>query len=151
MIKYQQEFFSNIPAEEFSGLIQEHWQEVATNKDKIPLDPDYDRYISLEEADALKVFTVRDGGTLVGYFAVFVFPHIHYQQTVYAQNDVIYLTPDYRKGMVASRLIRFAEDCLKEDGVDVLMINTKVSHDFSPLLERLKYKLTDKVYGKMLT
>lgn len=150
MITYQQEFFSNIPRSEYQELIKTHWKEVALNKDKVPLDPDYDRYLSLEEANAFKVFTVRDDGKLVGYFAVFVFPHMHYKTTVFAQNDVIYIDPSYRQGFRAIRLIKFAEECLIEDGVDVLQINTKVSKDFGPLLERLGFNLTDKVYGKYL-
>lgn len=150
MIKYQQEFLSNIPKKEYLHLIEAHWSEIALNKSTVPLDPDFDKYYQLEDSGVLKVFTVRDEGILVGYFSVFVFPHIHYKSTVFAQNDVIYISPDYRKGFTAIKLIKFAENCLREDGVDVLQINTKAHKDFSLILERLNFSLNDKVYGKYL-
>ena len=156
-LTYQQEFLSTITPKERTNLINAHYQEIALNKGKIELDPDWDRYHSLEQAGLFRLFTARTVlakgepyDTLVGYFGVFVMPHMHYKGHEFATNDVIYITPKYRKGFAGIRLIRFAERCLKEDGVSVLQINTKAHQSFAPVLERMGYQLNDLVYGKLL-
>ena len=150
MITYQQEFLSSSEGKDREKLLNAHWEEVALNKDKIKLNPDYDRYYELEELGILKIFTVRDSGSLVGYFACFVMPHLHYKDHYFATNDVIYISPEHRRGFTALKLIKFAEKCLKEDGVSVIQINTKAHKSFSPLLERMGYKQNDILYGKCL-
>ena len=75
-IKYQQEFLHSV-VEDIKPLLEEHWEEVALNKDKIKINPDWEAYFSLESQGKLDIFTARDEGVLVGYFVVFVYPHIH--------------------------------------------------------------------------
>lgn len=149
MVSFKQELL-NDTRDAATSLLWAHWREVALNKDIIPLDPDWDAYERLEDDGKLRIFTARDGIKLVGYFVVIVSSHLHYKSTLFAENDLIYLDPDYRKGHVAARLIRFAEKCLREDGVTVLMINTKDHRPFDPLLVRSGYGLVERVYGKRL-
>lgn len=149
-ITYQEEFMSRLNREEFSGLVKEHWEESALHKDKIFLDPNLELYLELESKGQSKLFTVRDEGKLVGYFLVLVFKHLHYQGNTYAQNDVVFVTKEYRKGFTGIKLIKFAEECLKEDGVDVFNINVKKHKDFGPVLERLGFKPVETVYGKYI-
>jgi GNAT superfamily N-acetyltransferase len=149
MIKYQQEFLYSVE-DDAKPLLESHWQEIAVNKDKIKLNPDWDTYRSLEEQGKLKIFTAREDGSLVGYFVVVVTANIHYKDHLFASNDIIYLAPDYRKGFTGIRLIKFAEKCLKEDGVSVLTINTKVHKPFDSVLERLNFNLIERVYSKYI-
>lgn len=149
MLKYQQEFLSQVQTE-CQSLIELHWEDIALNKDKVKLNPDWGAYHSLEEQGKLKIFTARDGNTLVGYFVVIVGHNIHYKDHLFASNDIIYLHRDFRKGFAGIRLIKFAEDCLKEDGVSVLTINTKIHQPFDKVLERLKFKPIERVYSKYL-
>ena len=149
MITYQQEFLFEL-REEARPLLVKHWEEVALNKEKIKLDPDWEAYEKLEDVGCLKIFTCRDKGRLIGYFAVLASPHLHYKSNTFANNDVIYVDPDYRKGWVGIKLIKFAEKCLREDGVDILHINTKIKRDFSRVLERMGYAVVEKIYGKAL-
>ena len=146
MITYQQEFLYLV--EGYDELLSRHWEEIALNKDKINLSPDWEAYLAKEEAGETALFTVRDDNKLVGYFLVFIGRHIHYQDHVFAQNDVIYVAPEYRKGFTGIKLIKFAEKCLKEDGVSVIQINTKFHKDFGSILKRLGYVPTDTIYGK---
>ena len=149
VIKYQQEFVSQVE-EEIKPLIAAHWEEIALNKDDIKLNPDWDAYFSLEDQGKLKVFTAREGELLVGYFVVTLGYNIHYKDHLCATNDIIYMHPDFRKGFAGIRLIKFAEKCLKEDGVSTLTINTKVHQPFDKVLERLKFKPIERVYSKYL-
>lgn len=149
MVKYQQEFLYTVE-DDAKPLLEKHWEEIAVNKDKIKLNPDWDAYRELEAQGKLKIFTAREGENLVGYFVVVVTTNLHYKDHLFATNDIIYLAPEYRKGFVGIRLIRFAEKCLKEDKVSVLVVNTKVHKPFDPVLERLGFNLTERVYSKYL-
>jgi GNAT superfamily N-acetyltransferase len=148
-LKYQQEFVSQVK-DECQYLIELHWNEIALNKDVIKLNPDWEAYQDLEDKQKLRVFTARDEGKLVGYFVVIVGSNLHYKDHLFASNDIIYLHSDYRKGFAGVRLIKFAERCLKEDGVSVLTINTKVHQPFDRLLDRLKFSKIERVYSKYL-
>lgn len=149
MFTYQQEFLDTC-LKDMDQLLNMHWDQIALNKDKIKLNPDFDAYRELEACGKLKMFTVRHDGNLVGYFVVIVGRNIHYKDHLFAQNDVIYVHPDYRKGSTGANLINFAEGCLREDGVSVLNINTKVHKPFDNLMDRLGFNLIERVYSKYL-
>lgn len=148
-IDYQQEFLNQVRSDA-GPLIKLHWDEIALNQDKIKLNPDWEAYQKLEDDNRLKIFTARNGKQLVGYFVVILGANIHYKDHIFASNDIIYLHKDYRKGFVGIRLIKFAEKCLKDDGVSVLLINTKIHRPFDKLLERLKFKPIERVYSKFI-
>lgn len=148
-VNYQQEFLSQV-VEEAKPLLKEHWEEIALNQDNIKLNPDWEAYGSLEEKGKLKIFTARVDNRLIGYFVVIVGYNIHYKDHLFASNDVIYLHKDYRKGFTGIKLIKFAEGCLKEDGISVLTINTKVHQPFDGVLDRLGFGLIERVYSKYL-
>lgn len=131
-------------------MIAQHWEEIALNQDKIKLNPNWDAYRSLEGIGAFRIFTARDDGKLVGYFAVFVEPNLHYQDHLFARNDVLFLHEDYRKGFCGVKLIRFAEKCLQDDGVSVLAINTKAHKDFSSVLNWMGFDKTETVHTKYI-
>ena len=149
MIKYQQESLVTVK-EEARPLLEKHWEEIALNKDKIKLNPDWDAYANLEDVGILKIFTARDEGKLVGYFVVFVNRHIHYKDHLFAYNDILFLDADYRKGFTGPKLMKFAEKCLKEDGVTAVVVNTKRHKPFDVLLKWLGYKHIENLYSKVL-
>ena len=147
MIEYKQEFLCTC-LDDIKPLLKDHWEELALHQDEIKLEPDYDRYLQME--DKLKVFTLRDRGELVGYLIVIVDNHLHYASTLWATTDVFYLKPEYRNMSFGSTLLQFCEDCLKEDGVDVFMVGMKVHRPFEELVESLGYKPVELTYGKKL-
>lgn len=149
MVKYQQEFLETV-IDDIKPLLEDHWEEIALNKDKIKLNPDWDCYAFLEQQGKLKIFTARDDGELLGYFVVIVGQNPHYKDHLFASNDVIYISPQHRKGFTGIKLIKFAEKCLKEDGVSVLAINTKVHQPFDKLMDFLKFRKIERVYSKYI-
>jgi len=148
-VTYQQEFLDTF-IKDCKTLLEDHWKEVALNKDKIKLNPDFDRYYKLQEQGSLDIFTARDNGVLVGYFVVFVDTNLHYKDHLFAKNDLVYIDPNYRKGFTAVRLIKFAEKSLKEDGVSVLVVNTKNHKPFHKLMRYLKFSDTETIYTKFI-
>ena len=149
MVKYQQEFLPTVKSD-IQYLLKEHWEEIALNKIKIRLNPDWDAYESLEQQGKLKIFTARDEETLVGYFVVLMGVNLHYKDHLFAANDVIYLSAKHRKGLTGVKLIKFAETCLKQDGVSVLSINTKVHRPFDKIMDYLGFNLIERVYSKYI-
>ena len=148
-IKYQQEFLDGVVGDA-KHLLEQHWEEIALNKDKIKVNPDWDAYYALQEQGKLDIFTARDDGILVGYFVVFVSQHIHYKDHLFAKNDLIYLAPSYRKGFVGVNLIKFAEKALKEDGISVMVINTKNHKPFHKLMLFLGFSPSETLYSKYI-
>lgn len=146
-MKYQQEFYFTL-RKDIEELIKLHWEEVALNKEAIKLNPDYERYEELDAQGVLKFFSARENGELVGYFAVVVQKSLHYQDHLFANNDVLFLHPKHRKGLTGMKLIRFAENCLKADGVSLLTINTKTHLPFDALLKRMGYIHIENIYSK---
>lgn len=148
-MEYQQEFFSDC-YEEAQELLEMHWNEIALNKDVIKLNPDVEQYEDAEASGCLKIFTARDDGKMVGYFALIVQRSLHYMDHAFAHNDVIFLHPEYRKGFAAAKLIKFAVDCMAQDGVSVVTINTKTKKPFDVLLKRLGFEHIESVYAKRI-
>lgn len=148
-IIYQVESFSDI-LEELKPFLQLHWEEVALYQDKIPLDPDYDKYIELNEAGIARVVTARDSDKLIGYFISIIQPHMHYQKDVYAVNDILYLDEAYRGSDTAVGMFMFAEEDLKALGVSVLIISMKVAKPFDSLCESLGHTCVERTYSKYI-
>lgn len=139
-------------------LIAGHWEEVACDKDVIPLAPDWERAFKLQHAEVLWTAGLRDEkGSLIGYNAFHVTTHIHYRHTLHAVNDVIFLDPDAR-GSAGLRLIRGTEELLRELGVKKVMYRSKAhvmighrkQNTIGDLLGRIGYRHDEDVYSRLL-
>ncbi len=148
-VVYQEETVEEI-IPDIKPLLEDHWEEVAINQDKIKLNPDFEAYKALGSSGKAKFYSARVDGELVGYFVVIVNKHIHYSDHIFAYNDVIYIKDELRDSGVGKRLIQFAEDMLKQDGVSVLVINTKVHQPFDGLMRHIGYTLAERVYSKYI-
>jgi len=144
-VTYQIENFYTLK-EQVHELFVKHWEEVALYKDKMKLNPDWGFYTTLYEQGNLGLFTARKGTKLIGYFVVVARQHPHYKDHLVAANDIIFIDPEYRKGMTGYKLIKFAMDNLKELGVSVISVNVKVHRPFDKLLERLGFENTERLY-----
>lgn len=149
MIEIQEERLSDF-VEEMKPLLLMHWEEVAAFKDVVEFDPNYELYLDIEKAGGLHCVTVRDSGALVGYFISLVHEHLHYKKSKWAINDVLFLHPDYRNGLVALDMFKFAEDGLRDMGADVITVHMKTYARFDSLVERMGYDNIELIYAKLL-
>ena len=149
MIEYAVEDPSTF-IEELKGLLPAHYDELCVTKD-FPLMPDYVAYGRLCVADMLKCIVARADGELVGYALFIVQPHLHYMTCKTAFEDIYFLRKDHRLGRTGIRLFQFAEQALRDAGVNRIIMHTKVHLDNSKLFEYLGYKHTDKLYTKLLS
>lgn len=135
--------------DEFERILPEHYEELSVTKE-FPLEPNWDAYRAYANGGMLRTITCRNDGELIGYIVFFIQPHPHYKSCITAYEDVYYIRKDYRKGRVGIKLFQYAEKVLKERGVHRMVIHTKVHLDNSRLLEYMDYKLTDKLFSKLL-
>jgi hypothetical protein len=149
-ISFQVERFSDVIGE-MREYFTAHYQELATFKDKISeVNPDYALYEAMDAAGKLHVVTARSEDKLVGYYVGVVMPQPHYKTTLYAMADLYWLRPDFRKGATGIEFLLFIEGSLKERGVQVTVMGTKMSKDLGKLYEHLGYTETDRVFRKGL-
>jgi len=135
---------------EMKALLDDHYEELTLNKDKVKLNPIWDTYLKLENNNEFYLLTARDDGVLVGYSAFFMKPHIHYADVIVASNDVLYLKKEYRLGMTGVKLLKFSEQKMKEFGATKVTWHVKESNDFRPILHRMGYMDEDIIVGKIL-
>ena len=135
--------------EEAKPLLFSHYKEIAHYLD-IPFNPDYEQYKRAESMGMLRIYTARDDvdGKLIGYGVFFVKGNIHYKDSLQAVQDIIYI--DKEKRGLGMMFIKFCDDKLREDGVQVIYHHVKAQHNFGRGLERMGYELIDLIYGKRL-
>jgi GNAT superfamily N-acetyltransferase len=149
MITYHIESFSE-RLEELKALLPLHYEELALNKDKVPLSPQYEVYVDRERQGMLLFVTARDAGQLVGYFIGFVAPGLHYSTCLTCIMDIFYIAPDHRGSNAGFQLFKFVEKELKRRRVQRWFMGAKVHFDCSFLFEKLGAELVEKTYSLML-
>jgi GNAT superfamily N-acetyltransferase len=135
---------------ELMYLLPLHYEELALNKDKVPLDPQYEVYRERDAAGAVLFVTLRDAGELVGYFVGFIAPGLHYKTCLTCTMDIFYLRKDKRTGSGGVRLFRFVEAELKRRGVQRWFMGSKVHADASALFKRIGAAPVETYYSKWL-
>lgn len=135
---------------EMADLWNEHWEEVAINRDVIRLDPDIAQYNEMERAGSLHVVVGRYAGKIVGYHISIIRPHLHYRTSLSAFTDVYFIRKSHRKGMTGVRMFKAVEHTLKARGVQKMFTGTKKHLDMGPIFERLGWTPTETLYTKVI-
>lgn len=149
MITFQVEKLRDVK-EEAMPLLREHWEEIALNKDTVPLDPLWDQYQAVEDMGLYHVVTARAFGNLIGYSTYTLCQNFHYASLRQAETDIFWLQPKYRRGMTGIRLLKFAEQSLKELGCNKIITKTKLHLDLGPVLEFMGFTPIERVYAKSI-
>lgn len=143
MITFHVESFTErLP--ELQKLLPLHYQELALNKDKVPLSPRYDVYTQSESNGALLFVTAREQGELIGYFIGFINPGLHYSTCLTCIMDIFYVAAPHRGNNTGFNLFQFVQKELKRRGVQRWFMGAKVHFDCSFLFEKLGAELTEK-------
>ena len=146
---FQREAFVDF-FDEAIPLLRLHYAEIAHFKD-IPLDVDVERYLQIERAGMLRIYTARLDGNLVGYAVFFISTNGHYKASLQAVQDVIYLDPARRNSRIGLGLLDFCDAELRREGVQVVMHHVKLAHPaLGRILSRKGYAPIDVIYAKRL-
>lgn len=130
-------------------LLRLHWGEIALDRDTVPLAPAVHQYEHLEAIDQLLVVTMRIAGELVGYYATFVKPHLHYETTIMGFTDLFYIHPLHRRGFNAIGLFHAVDTELHRRGAKRWYANCKLSLDLLPLFKRLGFTEIERGFAKL--
>jgi GNAT superfamily N-acetyltransferase len=149
MITYQYEQFDTL-LRDAENLAAQHWEEVGSLRDARSLQIDVAAYRRLEQEKRLLCLGVRKDGALCGYVSMILGTDLHAASTVCATVDLVFVAPEQRKGRIGPNLLRYAELCAKHNGATVFHHRVKPQRDFSSLLQRQGFQLTETVYSKVL-
>ena len=149
MLTFNVENWSDI-VPEIKELFPLHYEEVAPDKDKIELDPDYEEYARLDDLGMLCTVTARHEGKLVGYSIAFIRTHIHYKKLLCAFVDIYFLKKEYRKGFNGFNLIERSDNFYKDRGVQKIFTSTKTILNIGVIFEKLGYNKAEHAYTKYI-
>ena len=141
-------FVANI--EQLKRVIPLHYEELAMNKDKVPLQPRWNLYAQQEANGELFFVALRDAGEMVGYFIGFVAPGLHYETCLTCIQDIFYVKPDGRGAAAGNLLFDFVESELKRRGVQRIIANSKNHFPASWLFDRRGYDPIETIHSKWI-
>ena len=136
--------------EEVKPMLDLHYDELALNRDKVPLSPQYEEYLRRDALGMVVTITLRKDGQLVGYWSGFKAPALHYSTCLTLHMDIFFVHPDYRDGSAGIKLFKAMEKEAKRQGVQRLFVGSKVHKDASRLFEALKYTKVETTYSAWL-
>jgi hypothetical protein len=126
-------------------LLPANYEELTLNKEKVQLDPDWDKYYELERLGKLVIITIRNTGHLSGYAFFIVDTSLHYKSLTVANNDVIYVIPSLR-GASGFKFLRFCHIEMSSRA-DKVTFHVKDFKNWGPILSRFGYAKEDSLWG----
>lgn len=133
--------------EELKALFPVHWMEVALYKDRMPLDPQWREYDRLYRNGQLLLMTARADGRLVGYLILLLGGAMHYDSTLTAKMDAIWVAPDHRDGTAGRRLLTATRAELERRGVKLWWMGSKDHKPIGKLYEALGFEQQESYFA----
>lgn len=149
LVHFAKERFTEELADEMMPLWADHYSELAMYQD-IELMPWLEFYFQAQKMGSLKVFTARDNEQLVGYQFFFVHPHTHFTSQKIATQDLLFITATNRKGWMGYSFLKWCDEELRHDGVNIIYQHVNKDMDYGSLLKRLGYESLDIVYTRRI-
>jgi len=106
-------------------LFEEHYEEIARNKQIMKLKPNYKLYEALDATGWLFIYVAMQ-----------------------AQNDILFVKKEFRGGRLGLRLIKVTEDHAKSEGCKLMLWHAKENTALDKLLPKLKYGVQEIMYSK---
>lgn len=139
-----------------SELIKEGWQEAVTlmkeHYEEIPVhgninfEPDYDRYKALDDAEVLRVFTVRKDRELVGYGIFIITNDIICKSLRIANQQVLFVRKNHRGCGI--KFMKWCDESLGKEGIDKIYRTVTPYFDYSSVLKRMGYMVAGIYYER---
>jgi hypothetical protein len=143
-------FMAGVP--ELKNLLGTHYEELALNKDKVPLKPQWHVYENHEANGRLVYVTLREQGELIGYIINIVAPGLHYETCLTSIMDILFVKPDRRDASAKGVLLMLdtLEAELRRRGVQRWFMGTKLHKDIGAIFKRRKFEAVEMTYSKWI-
>ena len=92
--------------DEMMPLLPLHWEELALDRDKVPLQPQWRVYDERDARGELQIVVLREDGRLIGYYWGFIAPGLHYASCLTATMDIFFVHPEHRRLGYGSQMLR---------------------------------------------
>lgn len=114
-------------------LLTSYWQELSPIR-HIPVDIDWPQLIEWERKGIYRVWAARVDGTLAGFAAFYIQPHVYYRTVPFAVDGGHYLAPAFRDTgeRLGARMWWTAKAALKHGGVQVGLLHDNALRPLSP-------------------
>jgi len=149
MISYQKETVSSFFKDAYP-LFDEHHKEVSERQDLIDHNLNVDQYQIMEDRNMLEILTIRDDGKLIGYQSWILFKALHYKTVLTVSSDLLYILPEYRKGLFGYKFLKWSLSVIKKRKPQRVLIGIKPKNDFSKILKRLGANHFETTYSIVL-
>lgn len=133
-----------------SEMFEEHWKEIAKNKQLMKLAPDVEKYKLIEESGNLLSLFAYKNDKLIGYSVNILSKHLHYKELTTAYNDLLYLDRDYRKTSLGGELMAETERKCKERGAQLMLFHAKENTSLCKILPNKSYTVHEIIFSKEL-
>jgi len=130
------------------SLFEEHYEEIARNKQIMKLKPNYELYEALDSTGWLFIYVAMQGDVCIGYSMNIMVHHLHYADLRIAQNDILFVKKEFRGGRLGLRLLKATEDYAKSEGCKLMLWHAKENTALANLLPKLKYGVQEIMYSK---
>jgi GNAT superfamily N-acetyltransferase len=127
-------------------LFEEHYEEIARNKQIMKLKPNYQLYEALNSTGWLFIYVAMRDDVCIGYSMNIMMHHLHYADLRIAQNDILFVKKEFRGGRLGLRLIKVTEDHARSEGCKLMLWHAKENTALAEL--QLKYGVQEIMYSK---
>ena len=129
-------------------LFEEHYEEIARNKQIMKLKPNYQLYEALNSTGWLFIYVAMRDDVCIGYSMNIMMHHLHYADLRIAQNDILFVKKEFRGGRLGLRLLKVTEDHARSEGCKLMLWHAKENTALAKLLPKLKYGVQEIMYSK---
>ena len=129
-------------------LFEEHYEEIARNKQVMKLKPNWPMYEAVDRNGWLFIYLAMQDNVCIGYSMNIIMHHFHYADLRVTQNDVLFVKKEFRGGRLGLKLIKVTEDHAKSEGCKLMLWHAKENTALDKLLPKLKYGVQEIMYSK---
>ena len=129
-------------------LFEEHYEEIARNKQVMKLKPNYQLYEALNSTGWLFIYVAMQDNVCIGYSMNIMMHHLHYADLRIAQNDILFVKKEFRGGRLGLRLLKATEAHARSEGCKLMLWHAKENTALAKLLPKLKYGVQEIMYSK---
>lgn len=135
--------------DEWKSFHAEHWNELALNKETVPLNPNYKQYKTLDDAGMITFVALREDERMVGYYVGFLMSDLHYQ-ILTCSMDIFYVHSSVRGRHGGIRLFRAVKRELERLKVRRWFVGEKLHKPSGRLFLALGFKPIETYYSLMI-